>query len=137
MNSKRHSYLSGNFNDFRRSARNWGQRPDIFFIMCMYSVVSDSVTLWTVACQAALSMGLSRQEYWSRLPFPTPGDLPDPGIEPTSLVSSALAGGFFYHCATWEAFYYITVLFPFFIAMGKRMSSRTRLRGSKPSVATN
>ena len=41
-------------------------------------------TPWTVACQAALSMGFSRQEYWSGLPFPSPGDLPDPGIEPGS-----------------------------------------------------
>ena len=40
------------------------------------------VTLWTVAYQAPLSMGFSRQEYWSGLPFPSPGDLPDPGIEP-------------------------------------------------------
>ena len=39
-------------------------------------------TLWTVACQTSLSMGLSRQEYWSGLPFPSPGDLSDPGIEP-------------------------------------------------------
>ena len=41
-------------------------------------------TLWTVAYQAPLSMGFSRQEYWSGLPFPFPGDLPDPGIEPGS-----------------------------------------------------
>ena len=41
-------------------------------------------TPWTVACQAPLSMGFSRQEYWSGLPFPSPGDLPDPGIEPMS-----------------------------------------------------
>ena len=40
--------------------------------------------LWTVACQAPLSMGISKQEYWSGLPFPSPGDLPDPGIEPGS-----------------------------------------------------
>ena len=40
------------------------------------------MTLWTVAYQAPLSMGFSRQEYWSGLPFPSPGDLPDPGIEP-------------------------------------------------------
>ena len=50
------------------------------------------VTLWTVALQDSLSMGFFRQEYWSGLPCPPPGDLPDPGIEPTSLVSSALAG---------------------------------------------
>ena len=42
------------------------------------------VTLWTVAYQASLSMGFSRQEYWSGLPFPSPGDLPDPRIEPRS-----------------------------------------------------
>ena len=47
-------------------------------------------------------MGFSREEYWSGLPFLTPGDLPDPGIEPTSLVSPPLAGGFFYQCATWS-----------------------------------
>ena len=47
---------------------------------------------WTVACQALLSMGFPRQEYWNGLPFPFPGDPPDPGIEP---ISSALAGGFF------------------------------------------
>ena len=41
-------------------------------------------TLWTVAHQAPLSMGFSRQEYWNGLPFPSPGDLPDPGIEPRS-----------------------------------------------------
>ena len=51
-------------------------------------------TLWTVAHQAPLSMGYSRQEYWKGLPFPTPGDLPHPGIEPTSLASPPLAGGF-------------------------------------------
>ena len=49
-------------------------------------------TLWTVACQAALSMEFSRQEYWSGLSFPTPGDFPDSGIEPAF---PALAGGFF------------------------------------------
>ena len=49
-------------------------------------------TTWTAACQAPLSMGFPRQEYWNGLPFPSPGDLPDPGIEP---VSPALAGRFF------------------------------------------
>ena len=48
------------------------------------SVVSNSVTQWTVACQTPLSMGFPRQEYWSGLPFPSPGLLPDPGIEPGS-----------------------------------------------------
>ena len=56
------------------------------------SVMSDSATPWTVAHQVLLSMEFSRQEYWSGLPFPSPGDLPEPGIEPTS---PALAGKFF------------------------------------------
>ena len=47
-------------------------------------VMSDSATPWTVACQAPLSMEFSKQEYWSGLPFPSPGDLPDPGIEARS-----------------------------------------------------
>ena len=55
-------------------------------------------TLWTVALQAPLSMGFS-----SGLPCPPPGDLPDPGMEPTSRMSPALAGGFFTTRATWEA----------------------------------
>ena len=68
------------------------------------SVVSRFVaTPQTVAHQAPLFMGFSRQEYWSGLPCPPPGDLPDPGIEPASLMSPALAGRFFTTIATWEA----------------------------------
>ena len=52
-------------------------------------------TPWTVACQAPLSVGFSRHEYWSGFPCPPPGDLPDAGMEPVSLVSPSLAGGFF------------------------------------------
>ena len=58
---------------------------------------------WTVAHQLPLSMEFSRQEYWSGLPFPIAGDLPDPGIKPVSLASPALASEFFTNCATWEA----------------------------------
>ena len=65
-----------------------------------FSCVRLFVTPWTVAHQAPLSMGFSRQEDWSGLPCPSPGDLPDPAIKPTSL---ALAGGFFTTSATWEA----------------------------------
>ena len=61
-------------------------------VVSSFSRVQLFATLWTAACQAPLSMGLSRQEYWSGLPFSPPGDLPDPGIEPTS---PALAGGFY------------------------------------------
>ena len=58
-----------------------------------FSCVWVFAVLWAVARQAPLSMGFSRQEYWSGLPFPPPQDLPDPGIEP---MSPALAGGFFF-----------------------------------------
>ena len=68
-----------------------------------FSYVQLFATLWTVARQASLSMGFSRQKYWSGLPFPSPGDLPNPGIEPESLMSPALAGRFFTNSATWEA----------------------------------
>ena len=54
------------------------------------SVMSDSVTPWTIASQAPLSMGFSRQEYWSGLPCPPPRDFPDPGIQPASPVSPEL-----------------------------------------------
>ena len=60
-------------------------------------------TLWTGALQAPLSVGFSRQEYWSGLPCPPPGDLPNPGVKPTSLKSPALAGGFFTTSTTWGA----------------------------------
>ena len=60
-------------------------------------------TPWMGAQQAPLSMGFSRQEYWSGLPFPPPGDLPNAGIEPTSLKSPALAGRFFTPGTTREA----------------------------------
>ena len=58
------------------------------------------VTPWTVVRQALQSLGFSRQEYWSGLPLPPPGDLPDAQIKPTSLVSPALAGRFFTSGAT-------------------------------------
>ena len=57
---------------------------------------------WTVAHQAPLFMGFSRQEYWSGLPCPPPEDLPDPGIEPVSLASPALGGGSFTTNVTWH-----------------------------------
>ena len=60
------------------------------------------VTLWTVAHQAHLSMEFSKQ-YWSGLPCPPPGDLPNPGIKPVSLMSPAMARGLFVTSTTWEA----------------------------------
>ena len=77
----------------------------------LLSPVQLFVTLWTVAHQAPLNMGFSRQEYWSQLPCPPPGNLPDPGIEPVSLMSPELAGRFFTTSTTWEAqlsFYFLS-----------------------------
>ena len=68
----------------------------LFVVVFSHQVMSDySATLWTLAHQAPLIMGLPRQEYWSELPFPSPADIPNPGIKP---VSPALVGG----CSTTE-----------------------------------
>ena len=72
-------------------------------VLSHFSHVWLFADLWTVACQTSLSMECSRQEYQSGLPFPPPGDLPDPGIETESLVSPALAGGFLITGATRES----------------------------------
>ena len=88
-----HSVLSLTYME----ASGHGQSPLRAFVwICVHSVVSDSfATPWTAAHQASLSLEFSRHEYWSGLPLPTPGDLPNPGIEPDSLSPLALAGGFF------------------------------------------
>ena len=81
--------------------------PNFFLlhlVLCLLSCFNRvwiCVTLWSVAHEAPLSMGFSRQENWSGLSCPPPGDLPDPGIKPVSLMSAALAGGFFTMRATW------------------------------------
>ena len=79
--------------------------PDVICRVCAQwlSRVRLSVTPWTVALQAPLSMEFSRQEYWSGQLFPSPGALPDSGIEPASLISPASAGRLFTPSATWEA----------------------------------
>ena len=79
-------------------------------IVCVYwvaSVVADCAALWTVACLTPLSMGFSRQEYFSGFLCLSPGDLANPRIKPTSLRSPALAGGFFTTSTTWEAHHLI------------------------------
>ena len=72
-------------------------------VLSRFSCVRLFATLRTIACQALLSMGFSRQEYWNGLSCPPPGDLPNSGIEPMSLTSSALVGRFFTTSTTWEA----------------------------------
>ena len=63
----------------------------------------DSATPWTLACQSPLSMGFSRQEYWSGLSCPSPAVIPHPGIKHAFLKSPALVGKIFITSATWEA----------------------------------
>ena len=100
---------------------------------CFVTVMSNSfATPWTVAHQAPLSTGFSRQEYWSGLPFPSLGDLPNPGIEPMSPVGQAyslplshqgsprgqtfisclsyMGSQTFYHCATWDALFHLYII---------------------------
>ena len=69
--------------------------PRIAFVLSHSAMFYSFVILWTAVQQAPLSMGFCRSEYWSGLPFPPPGDLPDPGIKPASSASPALAGRFF------------------------------------------
>ena len=78
---------------------------NVIRLHCVQSLncVRFFATPWTIAHQTSLSMGFSRQEYWSGLPFPSSRDLLDPGIEPLSPASPALAGKFFTTSAIWEA----------------------------------
>ena len=97
-----------------RIAINWGEeqvpyRRNRFFWGCHAKSLQSRLILCNpmdLAHQAPLCVGFSRQEHWSGSPCPPPGDLPDPGIEPASLTSPALAGGFFTTSATWEAWFY-------------------------------
>ena len=77
-------------------------------VLSCFSCVQICRTLWIIAHQVPLSKGFSWQKYWSGLPFPPPWDLPDLGIEPTSLMPSALAGRFFNTSVTWEAWIQVT-----------------------------
>ena len=72
-------------------------------VLSHFSCVQLFATLWSITCQVSLTMGFSRQEYWSGLSGPPPGDLPNSGIEPRSLTALALAGGFFTISTTWKA----------------------------------
>ena len=83
------------------------------------SVMSNSfVTPWTVACQAPLSMGFPRQEYWTGLPFPSPGDLPNPGIKPTFPASQVDS----LSLSHWEAYFLVMTYVKFLVQMTKLQS---------------
>ena len=85
---------------------NWVPSPNhsewmVVELSCL-SRVQLFATPWTGAHQAPLPMGFSRQEYWNGLPFPSPGDIPNPGIEAVSLISPVLAEVFFTTSTTWK-----------------------------------
>ena len=82
---------------------HWILKYGFLCVLSHFSYVWLCATLWTVVHQAPLSMGFSRQEYWSGLLCPSPRNISDPGIEPPSLMYAALAGGFFTTSTTWEA----------------------------------
>ena len=80
----------------------------VCMLICL-SCVQLFMTPWTVAKQAPMSVGFSRQEYWSELPCPPQGDLPNPEIKPQCLMFPALAVGFFTTSAIWEAHIYVYI----------------------------
>ena len=84
-----------------------GMATNSSILVCAQSFLTLCDPMDCVACLAPLSMEFTSQEYWSRLPCPPPGDFPDPGIQPTSLVSPALAGVFFTTSAMREHSYVI------------------------------
>ena len=93
------------------TSHSWREKPEAHLplypwvcvcVLSCFSCVRLFSMIWTIAHQASLSMGFFRQEYWSGLSCPPPGDLPDTGIKPLSSASPALAGEFFTTSATWE-----------------------------------
>ena len=81
----------------------------LILIRCVFWLCPTLGDPWTVVRQVPLSMEFSRQEYWSGLPFPPPGDLSDPGIEPNASYVSCIGSRFFSIGTTWEALYIINV----------------------------
>ena len=107
--------------------------------------MSDSAISWIVACQSPLSMGISREEYWSGLPCPPPGDLPDPESEPVFYIS-CIGRQVLPTSATWAAqtfikksFYVLAQTQPFLTSclflLGSLPSSRTRINAGSPATS--
>ena len=112
-------------------------------VLSHFSRVLLFSTPWTVAWQAPLSMGFSRQEYWSGLPCPPPGDLPDPGIKPESLMSPGLSGEFLTTSTTWEApLIQMLLLFSYSVVSNSLLPHRLQharlpCRSPSPGVCSN
>ena len=101
---------------FCSATRRARDQPVVLCVLSRFSVTSDSqATVWTLARQAPLSMGFSRQEQWRGLPCPPPGDLPDQGIKPMYFMSPPLADGFFTNSAPGKPHIGVLILwFPLF-----------------------
>ena len=106
-------------------------------MLSCFSRVRLCVTPWAVAHQAPLSVGVSKQEYWSGLPCLSPGNLLYPGIELTSLTPPALAGGFFTTSATWEAYEDMEYYPPLTPPQGQAGEGQERGGGGLCSVLSN
>ena len=101
--TKEHMHIYSELHTCRHFKSVWFHWFFSIVYVCVCARSCLTVTPWTVACQAPLSMEFFRQEYCSRLPFPTPGNLPNPEMESESLASPALTSGFFTTSNTWEA----------------------------------
>ena len=102
------------------------------WVLSRFSPVWLFRTPSTIAHQAPLSMEFSKQEYWNGLPFSSPGELPNPVIQPMSLMSAALAGGFFTTSATWEVPLRNELLFNIYVQKKKKKSKpEVREKGEK------
>ena len=103
MRRKVHQTFTTDWSVLISGHNSWPILNYIIYVQSHFSCVQLFATLWTVARKSPLSMGFSRQEYWSGLWCPPPGDLPDPGIEPVSLRSPTLGSRVFIISATWKA----------------------------------
>ena len=103
MRRKVHQTFTTDWSVLISGHNSWPILNYIIYVQSHFSCVQLFATLWTVARKSPLSMGFSRQEYWSGLWCPPPGDPPDPGIEPVSLRSPTLGGRVFIISATWKA----------------------------------
>ena len=102
LNVQRFGAMSGSHQTQLANQRVVKGKQDSLGFVIAWVVSRPFAMLWTIACQAPLSMGFSRQESWSGLPVPSPRDLPHPGLKPASLMPLALTGGFFTASATKE-----------------------------------
>ena len=130
---------------FLKYLRIWVKPLELLHESCLcplshFSRVQLSAALWTEAYKASLSVGFFRQEYWRGLPFPPPGDLPNPGIKPAFLMSPALTDKFFTTSATWEtprlheSYIYLKIVLSFKSSLNRWHHLRSHQRSARMQV---